>query len=631
MTIQEWIHKFEVGAGRRLFIGLFTGVVLLGMLVAYDVRVARNFATGEAMDSAQLARNIARGEGYVTRYVRPMSIWMVENAQRSGGQVSTNAARGDVSRIAQASAHPDVANAPAYPFLLAGYMRLSDVLDAAANSAAGRAVIGKIGVELNLKAHSYAIPEKVAFMRFPPDFLIHLLNQALFFLTALMVLWLGSHLFEPAVGWAAAGVLVGSELLWRFSASGLPTMMMMFELTLLVVVLVKLEQGIRTGKSGWPVSILWALAAGLLLGVAMLTRYSLGCLLLPVVFWVGIFSAKRGPVLAILITLVCSAVVAPWLVRNVKVSGLPFGSATYAAMLDTSVSGKRVESSLDPSSEIAKAGFHGYRNKLTSNLIDVFQEEVPKLGGSWLAGMFLAGLLVRFRNPGLGRLRLLAVLMLLTLMVAEAMGRTHLSREWPVMNSENLLVLLSPVVFLFGTSLFFMLLGQFPMSFPQARMVFAGVFVVVMSLPMLFTVLRAKSFPIAYPPYNPPLIQKFAQWLEPDEVVMSDIPEAVAWYANRQAIGFTPNLEKDFFAIHDFYKPINALYLTQETLDGKFQSEFVGADSRMWGLLFLQSLIQRDVPTRFPLRAIPSDFFPAKLAEQALMMDRERWRIGAAP
>lgn len=107
---------------------------------------------------------------------------------------------------------------------------------------------------------------------------------------------------------------------------------------------------------------------------------------------------------------------------------------------------------------------------------------------------------------------------------------------------------------------------------------------------------------------------------------MSDIPAAVAWYANRQCIGFTLDLEKDFFTINDYQKPVKALYLTQVTLDSRFQSEFVGSDTRLWGLLFLQSLIQRDVPARFPLRAVLPGFFPSTMAGQLLMMDRERWR-----
>jgi hypothetical protein len=149
--------------------------------------------------------------------------------------------------------------------------------------------------------------------------------------------------------------------------------------------------------------------------------------------------------------------------------------------------------------------------------------------------------------------------------------------------------------------------------------------VALISLPLAFAIVRTRSWPVAYPPYNPSLIQKIAAWMEPQEAIMSDVPAAVAWYANRQCIGFTQDLEKDFFAINDYQKPVKALYLTQVTLDGRFQSEFVGPDTRLWGLLFLQSLIQRDVPTRFPLRSVLPGFFPSTMAGQLLMMDRERW------
>ena len=49
--------------------------------------------------------------------------------------------------------------------------------------------------------------------------------------------------------------------------------------------------------------------------------------------------------------------------------------------------------------------------------------------------------------------------------------------------------------------------------------------------------------------------------------MMSDIPWAVAWYGNRSCLGLTLDVKKEFFAIHDFQKPIQALYLTQSTLD----------------------------------------------------------------
>ena len=46
------------------------------------------------------------------------------------------------------------------------------------------------------------------------------------------------------------------------------------------------------------------------------------------------------------------------------------------------------------------------------------------------------------------------------------MGRTGLSADTPEINSENLLAVLAPIVFLFGVSLFFVLLEQFGLALP---------------------------------------------------------------------------------------------------------------------------------------------------------------------
>ena len=57
--IQMLIHKLEVGAGSRYLriVALVLGVV--GLAFLYDIRAYRNLAAPEAMDAAQLARNIS--------------------------------------------------------------------------------------------------------------------------------------------------------------------------------------------------------------------------------------------------------------------------------------------------------------------------------------------------------------------------------------------------------------------------------------------------------------------------------------------------------------------------------------------------------------------------------------------
>ena len=46
--------------------------------MGYNWRAFKNMATQEAMDAAQLARNIAQGKGYTTLFIRPFSIYLVK-------------------------------------------------------------------------------------------------------------------------------------------------------------------------------------------------------------------------------------------------------------------------------------------------------------------------------------------------------------------------------------------------------------------------------------------------------------------------------------------------------------------------------------------------------------------------
>ena len=112
-SLQDWIHKLEEGAwAGYLKITAFC-LAILALAVVYDLRAYRNFATPEAMDSAQLARNIAEGRGYTTLFIRPFSLYLVQSHHQAR---STNAPTGADTDFAQIkTSHPDLANPPAYP------------------------------------------------------------------------------------------------------------------------------------------------------------------------------------------------------------------------------------------------------------------------------------------------------------------------------------------------------------------------------------------------------------------------------------------------------------------------------------------------------------------------------------
>ena len=172
--------------------------------------------------------------------------------------------------------------------------------------------------------------------------------------------------------------------------------------------------------------------------------------------------------------------------------------------------------------------------KLIVNTRQIFQSDLPKLGGSWITAFFLVGLLVGFRNPAIKRLRYFLVLCILVLTVTQALGRTQLSEESPEINSENLLVLVAPLVLVYGVSLFLLLLEQLHLPIPELRYVVIGVFSVVASLPMIFAFLPPKTNPVAYPPYHPLAIQHIAGWLKENELAMSLVRPAPMYLAHAE-------------------------------------------------------------------------------------------------
>ena len=70
--------------------------------------------------------------------------------------------------------------------------------------------------------------------------------------------------------------------------------------------------------------------------------------------------------------------------------------------------------------------------------------------------------------------------------------------------------------------------------------------------------------------------------------MMSDVPWAVAWYGQRQCVWLTLNAQDDFFAINDYLKPVQALYLTPETMDAKLASDWVRPTSTPGAILFFK-------------------------------------------
>jgi 4-amino-4-deoxy-L-arabinose transferase-like glycosyltransferase len=586
--LQELIHKLEEGEGAKYIRIAFFVLALLGLTAVWHIREAKSFSSIEAMDAGQIARNIADGNGYSTDCVRPFSVSLIE--QHRGG-------RGSLLK----EPHPDLANAPLYPVVLAALMKV---------------------LPFDWKVSA------ATFWRYQPEVLIGWFNQVLFFVAMFQVFWLASRLFDRAVGFLSAILLGLTEVFWDFTTSGLSTMLLIVMFLGLVHLLVLLDECVREEIKPKVRILSLVAAAGLLVGLMALTRYSMGWLILPVAGFIALYAVSLRAPAALLSVALFGITLAPWLVRNYQVSGHAFGLAGYAIHEGSNVFPGHILARSMPKNmtlELNKIDTEHYLKKLFVNGRDILERDLPESAGNWILAFFLGAIFVPYRNPTLGRLKLLMMAALGIFVVVQAMGRTGYSDHAPRFNSENLLVILTPICFIFGAAFFFTLLDQIQFPLPWLRSAIITLFVLVLSLPLIFRLLPPRSMPSNYPPYFPPVIQEAASWMKADELIMSDMPWAMAWYGQRQSLWMTLDVgakpEDDFFHINDDHKAVKGIYLTPLTTNAKFLTEMRQSREGVWGKFYLEAVVLNNLPKGFPLRMAQ----PAWLPDQLFISDRIRW------
>ena len=411
MYIGEWvqklIHKLEVGAGRRVLRTLVLSLVVVALVVLYDLRAYRNFSAPEAMDTAQLARNIADGKGYTTLFIRPLSLYLVQKnneARQASAPVSAGA---DFAQVQ--APHPDLANAPVYPTVLAGLMKAPN-----------------FHFEIETKKPFWS--DGGRFMRYQPDFLIAVFNEILLLVVGVLTFLVARKLFDGSAAWLSATLVLGCALLWRFSVSGLSTLLLTIIFLGLTWCMVKMEELAREPQPRPDWLIILAAAAGVLTGAGALTRYAFGWVIIPVAVFLALFSGPRRMWQAGAALGAFALVLTPWVIRNWTVSGTPFGTAGFAVAEGATFPGTVLQQSTHPDLTyllMPKPILH----KLLGNVRGIFENDLPKLGGSWASLFFLTGLLLGFRSAEARRLRYFLLMCLGTFVVFQALGQTGLSLE----------------------------------------------------------------------------------------------------------------------------------------------------------------------------------------------------------
>jgi hypothetical protein len=318
------------------------------------------------------------------------------------------------------------------------------------------------------------------------------------------------------------------------------------------------------------------------------------------------------------------AVVTPWLWRNNQLTGKFFGLAAFATIEQTD---RYPNDQLQRGfKEIGEPGAKTTAKKYLTQSRGYVEDYMWKSGAGLLGAFFLVGLLYRFRKTEtLFMRRFIWWTSILAVIVSGFGSVISASKDFPA-NPSNLLVLLCPGVIIFGTAFFYLLLDRVNLQSTVLKRAAVVLFVLICASPMIYSLLPPRRGIIRYPspPYYEPIIAQIARWVQPQELMMTDMPWALAWYGDRKALWLPYTLE-DFYQINDYNQRVVLMYLSPISLDRRFLSESArkSADLRpWWPWLTLRP------PRDFPLQAFtplpgfePDPLFPDHL----VFADRTRW------
>jgi hypothetical protein len=571
IKVQEFVHKLEEG-GWTKWIKLAVVVAAVAFVVnLWFFRDAgfTGLSHEKAIEQAQISREIARGNGFSTKMIRPAALWLFER----------NKGAFPVDR------QPDIFHAPLHPWINSWALLL-------------------------VKKH-WAMTAKD--IQYVPEKIIAGLGLVFFFLSIVVNYFTAKRLFDRRLALLSVGLLLICQQFWDFALSGLPQMLMLFLFSGALHTLLRAVEARQESRT----PTLWIVATGVLFGLLALahglTIWMFGGALIFVLVFFRPFGRDAGIMLAVF--MLCYT---PWLVRNQMVCGTPLGLGWYSGLADIRGSESQLMRSMEVSFDDVTPRF--FRRKVQMHALLQLDQLYGFLGKVLVAPFFFIALLHLFKRPETSALRWAVFLMWILAFTGTAIFGLP---EKTGLRANDLHVLFIPIMVFYGLAFVLVLWSRLEIHLRLLWLGLMSMIYGISSLPFLENFLNLvgpPTMPVAWPPYAPPYIAILNGWTVEKEIIASDMPWAVAWYADRRSL-WLPMSIKDFLEIGD-YSQLNGrvvgLYLTPVTGNKALISELVKGEYRDWAPFIMRNANLRDFPLKFAT-ALPIE------NECIFYADRDRW------
>ena len=590
-SVQDLVYNIDMGGGFRLVqFGLYSLFVIVIILI-YTATQFRAFSEPEAMEYAQLARNMSRSEGMTTQVVRPSSIrFLIENGKmvsaRTEAEVKKDQENADTADEAveaghpQIMSHPDILHPPVYPMVLSAWFKIFNVDFEPEKEG------GKYGPELMIVAFAHMCTV----------------------LTGIFIWMLGRVLFDNRIGILGMSIFFLSDTVWQTAISGLnlalPTLLVTMSFYFAIRTIMAIEG--TTPNARWIVPFVLTCVCAILM---VLTRYGLILIIPALALFFAFGIRQKGWLFALILIVFVVVGMLPWLSRNAKVSGNLFGMTPSTVLTETSLfPGKSYHRTFAPEEDLLdfRSVVKSVQSKWFANSAKYYEQNARSIGDGFLVALFITTFFYRFLRGHVRQFRwcvLLAIVLLFSIAGFFGESMIQLSRVfWPV-------------VILYGLAFFFILRDRLQLRLQIQRLSVTILVVLLSAAPLIIALMPPKAgFP--YPPYLRTYITYVSGVLDKSELLSSDIPWATAWYGDRVSL-YVPQSTDEFYEINDYLSKVSGIYFTMETRNKAFVRGLLGSE-RSW-FQILQGM--NSIPDEFPLKYS----YPLARLDQQFITDRDRF------
>jgi hypothetical protein len=552
---------------RRSLFFLILIILTLGNLFIFF----QGLNSPQAMDQAQISREISRGNGFSTKFIRPAAYAQAE--KKAGRSVSFNGFQ-------------DTYHSPLNPLVNAAVLKL-------------------IGAD---DAEAWKMREKE--MVFPLDRVIATVST-LFFLMAIGVNYLLiSRIFDAKIAAVCAILMLFCETFWTYSLSGLPQMLMLLLFSCAIYFVYRAVESATEGR----ISMTPAVIAGVFFTLLALTHWMTVWISLGYIIFAAVAFRPRGIVGASVLFLLIVAAIWP-IIRNVDVTGSPLGTA-YLTLYNGLGGGSEEAVMRSGNLDDAPPIVDGLISKVLRTTLLQMTDILPFLAGIIIAPLFFIALLHPFKRQAIANFRWAILLMWVT----TALGLAFFGISTDKLDPNQLHLLFAPIMTAYGLAFISILWSrlEFVAATPMLRNVHHIVIIVLCALPMVLAMpakvrvgmqLRDRGGVPHWPPYYAPALNLgLKNWVAENQIVVADQPWAVAWYADRTSIWLPPTrteFEKLESTALDLQTPIVGILITPSS-HGSGPVSSVAGKYRDFASVVMDGLVSQSTSqTRDPRMGTP--------------------------